>query len=276
MIGIMQGRLSVPKTNLIQEFPWETWQNEFLLANKAGFKLIEWTLDYEKIDINPILIKSQQTKIQRLSESNEIQIKSITLDNFVVAPLHKVNPVSNLTSSVETLFWIIDSLVNTTMKILVLPIVNENGGENSRTLSKLIEIMDQIQNKLKVNGMYLAIECELDLNAIDYLVKNLYHYENIGFNFDIGNSASLNNNQTTEIFMYGNKLFNVHIKDRVLKGKTVPLGFGNANFKRVFQDLKEINYKNNYIIQAARVPNQSEIFTNKSYLEFCIENGCEN
>ena len=276
MIGIMQGRLSVPKTNLIQEFPWETWQNEFSLANKAGFKLIEWTLDYEKIDINPILIKSQQTKIQRLGESNEIQIKSITLDNFVVAPLHKVNPVSNLTSSVETLFWIIDSLVNTTIKILVLPIVNENGGENSRTLSKLIEIMDQIQNKLKANGMYLAIECELDLNAIDYLVKNLYHYENIGFNFDIGNSASLNNNQTAEILMYGNKLFNVHIKDRVLKGKTVPLGFGNANFKRVFQNLKEINYKNNYIIQAARVPNQSEIFTNKSYLEFCIENGCEN
>jgi hexulose-6-phosphate isomerase len=276
MIGIMQGRLSVPKTNLIQEFPWETWENEFSLANKAGFKLIEWTLDYEKIDSNPILVKSQQTKIQRLSESNEIQIKSITLDNFVIAPLHKVNPVSNLTSSVETLFWIIDSLANTTIKILVLPIVNENGGENSRTLSKLIEIMDQIQNKLKANGMYLAIECELDLKAIDYLVRNLYYHENIGFNFDIGNSASLNNNQTTEIFMYGNKLFNVHIKDRMLKGKTVPLGFGNANFKKVFQILKEINYKNNYIIQAARVPNQSEILTSKSYLEFCIENGCEN
>jgi sugar phosphate isomerase/epimerase len=124
--------------------------------------------------------------------------------------------------------------------------------------------------------MYLAIECELDLNAIEYLARNLYHYENIGFNFDIGNSASLNNNQATEISIYGNKLFNVHIKDRVFKGKTVPLGCGNVNFKSVFQNLKEINYKNNYIIQAARGPNQSEIMTNKSYLEFCIKNGCEN
>ena len=44
----------------IQSFPWNNWQNEFKKANHLGFKLMEWTIDYEDFNKNPIMHKSGQ------------------------------------------------------------------------------------------------------------------------------------------------------------------------------------------------------------------------
>ena len=44
-IGIMQGRLSKPTDGKIQSFPKNSWENEFYLAKKIGFELIEWVID---------------------------------------------------------------------------------------------------------------------------------------------------------------------------------------------------------------------------------------
>ena len=41
-LGIMQGRLSPAKNNLIQHFPVENWFNEFSLCSKLGLQCIEW------------------------------------------------------------------------------------------------------------------------------------------------------------------------------------------------------------------------------------------
>ena len=45
---------------------------------------------------------------------------------------------------------------------------------------------------------------------------------------DIGNSASLGLNPLDEFEAFGDRILNVHVKDRVLGGTTVPLGLGNA------------------------------------------------
>ena len=55
--GIMQGRLSKIDKGKIQSFPKRTWKNEFSKANKLGLKFIEWTLDYDDLDNNPIFSK---------------------------------------------------------------------------------------------------------------------------------------------------------------------------------------------------------------------------
>ena len=58
-----------------------------------------------------------------------------------------------------------------------------------------------------------------------------------------------------EFKAYGDRILNVHIKDRALGGTTVPLGDGNANFEEVFHQLTKIRYKGNYILQTARASN---------------------
>ena len=73
-----------------------------------------------------------------------------------------------------------------------------------------------------------------------------------GINYDSGNSAALGYNVAEEITAYGDRIDNVHIKDRLLGGTTVPLGTGNADLPQVCKLLQESNYGGQYILQTAR------------------------
>ena len=271
MIGIMQGRLSKPRSHLIQEFPWETWREEFFLAHKIGISIIEWTVDYARIFENPLFLDSMTYEIKNLMDLNQIKVYSATLDNFVTAPLHKINPITKKSSKIEILLWVIDEAIKKNIKLLILPIVAENGGENTTSLIELKKQICLVQNYLTNKELQIALECELSLEKIDYLCNSFTNFDNIGFNFDTGNSAALGNDTVEEIQLYGNKLFNVHIKDRILGGSTVPLGEGNVNFKKVFNELYLIGYEGNYILQAARIPQQNEVVTVKKYLDYCYQ-----
>ena len=92
-----------------------------------------------------------------------------------------------------------------------------------------------------------------------------------GINYDTGNSAALGFNSSEEFYEYGKRIINVHIKDRVFKGKTVPLTKGNADFKKIFRGLNDLGYKGNFILQTARAidGNHSELI--KNYQRFVSE-----
>ena len=79
-----------------------------------------------------------------------------------------------------------------------------------------------------------------------------------GINYDIGNSASLGFDIKKEFISYGKRIKNVHIKDRVYKGDSVKLGYGNANFEKVFSLFSKIKYRGNYILQTARAKNKKD------------------
>lgn len=55
-----------------------------------------------------------------------------------------------------------------------------------------------------------------------------------------------------EVTVLGNRIFNIHIKDRVYRGTTVQLGTGSADFDRLFGGLEEIGYDGAFVMQAAR------------------------
>ena len=81
--------------------------------------------------------------------------------------------------------------------------------------------------------------------------------ENYGINYDTGNSAALGFDSEEEIKAYGQRILNVHIKDRLLHGDTVPLGNGNADIPNVLKELNAINYNGNYILQTARAVDEN-------------------
>ena len=53
-LGFMQGRLVPDERNKIQSFPWQNWKKEFQLAKKLKLNIMEWTIDYENSQKNPI------------------------------------------------------------------------------------------------------------------------------------------------------------------------------------------------------------------------------
>ena len=55
-----------------------------------------------------------------------------------------------------------------------------------------------------------------------------------------------------EMEAYGDRISDVHIKDRVRGGKSVPLGAGDAKISMVLDLLSEINFDGPLIMQAFR------------------------
>src|SRR5262249_31940386 len=73
-----------------------------------------------------------------------------------------------------------------------------------------------------------------------------------GVNYDTGNSAALGFDCGAEIAAYASRIVNVHVKDRVRGGTTVPLGTGSADLPRAVRLLRAAGYTGRYILQTAR------------------------
>jgi hexulose-6-phosphate isomerase len=105
----------------------------------------------------------------------------------------------------------------------------------------------------------IKISLETDLSPIAF--KELLEQIDLDFiqaNYDIGNSASLGFDPEEELDAYGQRILNVHVKDRKLGGTTVPLGTGNAKIDLVIQKLQEFGYSGGLTMQAARGVNDVE------------------
>ena len=89
---------------------------------------------------------------------------------------------------------------------------------------------------------------------------NRFQSDRITVNYDIGNSASLGYDLADELAAYGNRITDIHIKDRMYNGGSVVLGKGNADFKKFFKELCKYNYKGPFIIQAYRDNEGTKIF----------------
>lgn len=271
----MQGRLSPSSSGKIQEFPIQTWQDEFKMAAGLGLKAIEWTVDFLDYKNNPIFISELSSKLANLINKHSMHIPSITLDCFVEAPIHAKNELTGLKSEIRDLIWVAENIRIPGLNILVLPIVAEAGAFTEEKMENLISQLNGAQSAIADLGKKVAIECEFQVPIIrkllDELDPSIY-----GVNFDMGNSAALGNNAAEEITACGDRIFNVHIKDRILGGKTVPLGQGSVDFKEVSKSLQDIGYAGNMIMQAARDFNRPEAQVISEYISFCRELGWVN
>ena len=129
--------------------------------------------------------------------------------------------------------------------------------------------------KLLGSGKRIAIECEFEIPLIADILEAL-DPRVFGINFDMGNSAAMGHSASEEIEACGNRIFNVHIKDRSFNGKTVPLGSGSVNFKEVADGLSKIGYNGNMILQGARSFVLPEVDEVENYVKFCKGLGWAN
>ena len=265
-IGFMQGRLSNQRNNKIQSFPWHNWENEFAKAKKININLMEWTLDYDKIFSNPILTSKGQNKINKLKAEHNIKIESVTGDCFMQKPFWKSSQKERLKLQ-EDFKSIINSLKNIGIKIIVVPLVDNGKIKNKLQNDILINFFLKIEKMLNKNNQKIAFETDKNSTQTVEFLKIL-NSKVFGINYDIGNSASLGYDPKDELNAYGGRVVNVHVKDRILNGTTVPLGEGNSSFKVVFSLLKKFKYNGNYILQTARSKNKQHSKVLKKYYEF--------
>ena len=246
-IGFMQGRLSPIRNGRIQSFPWETWEGEFETASRIQIRKMEWTIDSENFDSNPLLTSAGKEKIKSLMSLFNLEIPSVTCDYFMENPPWKANP-DGIFRGIES---ILAGMSEIGAKILVIPLVDNSSLIDSKTYSQAFNFFSRVSDLLGVSDLKIAFETDLDPNRFAVFMSE-FAEERYGVNYDIGNSASLGFNATEEFTAIGPRVINVHVKDRALGGTTVPLGTGNADFPTVFRCLNDHGYVGNLIMQTAR------------------------
>ena len=94
----MQGRLLPKFKGLYQAHPKGYWQDEFEIARVIGINSIEFILDYDDANSNPLLSDVGINNIIKISNQNNISVKTICADYFMEAPLHSNNLDENIKS----------------------------------------------------------------------------------------------------------------------------------------------------------------------------------
>ena len=263
-IGVMQGRLVPKYQGRYQAFPIGMWQDEFKVAQECGLDLIEFILDFNDAEENPLLKSGGVDEIADISKVTNVSVKTICADYFMEAPLH-----SSDDKVAEESFKILERLLETAKALqitdIVIPCVDQSSLETKEAVDRFVEQITKIIPRIEKQNINLSLETDLPPKPFIELLNSL-NSKNITVNYDIGNSAALGFDSNEELNAYGDRITDIHIKDRVLGGGPVALGEGNADFTKFFNKLKEFDYQGPFIMQAYR--DDEGVFIFKSQLDW--------
>jgi L-ribulose-5-phosphate 3-epimerase len=258
IIGVIQGRLLPKYKGRYQAHPKGYWQKEFYLASNLGLDCIEFILDFEDAEYNPLLRKEGAHEILSISRETGVLVKTICADYFMEAPLHSEDE-SIANNSLEVLSRLLVTANILGVSDIVIPCVDQSSLNGNKAAELFIKRIKKITAKAKEYSVNLSLETDLNPQSFSGLLKKL-DSDIITVNYDIGNSASLGYDPIEELNAYGDRITDIHIKDRIRGGGPIILGDGNANFKLFFSKLKEFNYDGPFIMQAYRDDEGLQIF----------------
>ena len=207
----MQGRLLPKYLGNFQAHPVGCWQNEFSIASKFGFDCIEFILDFNDVNKNPLMFKSGLENIVAISKRNNVSVKSVCADYYMESPIY-LKEKSAKNRNLKILEKLVRNSYSIGIRDIIIPLVDASSllNNNSRKYEAknfLQEIIEKIKN-LKIN---LCLETDLPPSQFYDFVKNI-NRPHIKINYDTGNSASLGYHFKEELDIYGNLVTNIHIK----------------------------------------------------------------
>jgi len=262
----MQGRFSNQYKNKIQNFPKNFWRKEFEYASNSKFDAIEWIFD--EIEPNPILSSEGIKEINLLMKKFDIKINSICADYFMINKLFNESE-SKIENNIKTLEKLIVQAHKLEILMIEVPLVDSSSLKTQKDKDEIENNLKKVISLAENNNITIVLETDLsphDFN--EFLIK--FDHPLIMANYDSGNSTALNYDLEEELKTLKKWIKNVHIKDRIVNGGTVPLGTGDTNFEKLFSTLSKINYSGDLIIQGAR-QNETEIepkYTCQLYQKF--------
>ncbi len=264
----MQGRLLPPQNGRFQCFPRDLWRDEFPLAASAGLDAIEWIYDLHGADVNPITTDDGILEIKAISKRHGIGVVSVCADYFMDRPFVMATPneFSELTGHLR---WLLDRCRQADISRIVLPFVDGSRMETEEHMHRVAEMLRKLLPYAEAAGVEIHLETSLGPEMFAAFLGNLPHAF-LKVNYDAGNSASLGYDVQEELAAYGRRIGSVHIKDRVVRAGTVPLGTGNADIPALLGGLQSISYQGDYVLQVARGEPGNELDWAKGNLAYLL------
>ena len=262
-IGIVQGRLLPKYEGRYQAHPLGYWQEEFKIAKQINLQFIEFIFDRNEYQRNPLYSISGINEILKVCNETGVGVRSVCADYLMEDPFHSLNH-DIVSKSCEVISILLKNLALLEVKDLVVPCVDHSKLETEDDFQRFKMNIVPIVELADRNGINISLETDLNPMLFGQLLDYL-SYSNITVNYDTGNSASLGYDPLEEFAIYGNKISDIHIKDRKLNSGSVLLGTGDVKFDRFFEALKTINYTAPFIMQVFRDDEGVSVF--KSQLE---------
>lgn len=263
-IGVMQGRLVPKYKGRYQAHPVGYWQDEFKEAETIGLDCIEFILDFNDAEKNPLLKTNGVADVQTEIKNTGVDVHTVCADYFMEAPLHAEDSAV-AQSSHDIMVRLIGSASALGISDIVLPCVDQSSLRDAKAIDRFVEVVTPLLPFAEKAGLNLSLETDLAPNAFaDLLAK--FSSNRITVNYDIGNSAALGFDPVEELAAYGERITDIHIKDRTLGGGPVVLGDGDADFDLFFSSLSKYDYIGPFIMQAYRDDEGVSVF--KSQLQW--------
>ncbi len=257
-IGVMQGRLLPKYQGRYQAHPVDSWHKEFELAKEIGLDSIEFILDYNDAEKNPLLKSGGVDEIKALAAETGVVVATICADYFMEAPLHsEEQQISENSQQVMT--RLLNNAAELGVTDVVIPCVDQSSLDSQEAADRFFEKLSPLVTLAEELGINLSLETDLPPRPFVNLLDR-FNSDRVTVNYDIGNSAALGFDPVEELNAYGKRITDIHIKDRELAGGPVTLGEGDADFTKFFNKLKEFNYEGPFIMQAYRDEEGVEIF----------------
>jgi hexulose-6-phosphate isomerase len=266
-IGVMQGRLLPRIDGKIQAFPWNNWPSEFATARDVGFDSIEFIFEGPEIARHPLMTADGRESISAAIRDTGVRVGSICADYFMDEPLFR-GSVAEREQRRDVLADLIGAAADVGASFVEIPCVDRSSLRSESERSDLVDAVSVVLPVAVENNVGILLETDLPPREFRTLLDRWGH-PLVGANFDSGNSASLGYEPREEIATLGDTIRNVHIKDRLLGGTTVPLGTGAARFDDVFAGLAGIGYSGSLILQTAR--DEDDVGAATRYLEMVRE-----
>ena len=256
--GVMQGRLLPKYKGRYQAHPVGYWEDEFAIAQDFGLSSIEFILDYDDVKLNPLLSSEGIEEIKTAVNLTGVKVNTICADYFMEAPLHHSDEAVRL-KSLEVLNRLINNSSQLEITDIVIPCVDQSSLKSDNDIQIFIDSMNAILPTAEAADVNICLETDLAPRPFVSLLDQLPS-RNITVNYDTGNSAALGFNCIEEFSCYGERISDIHIKDRKLGGGSVQIGTGDTNFDDFFKALKSITYNKPFILQVYRDDEGKAIF----------------
>lgn len=249
-IGVMQGRLVPKYKKQYQSHPVGYWDKEFDIVARLGLDLVEFIVDLDGIEKNPLMSSEGMTRIAEAVARTGVQVASICADCFMAAPLHSTDPLVAL-SSLAYLRRLIYSAPRLSISDIVIPCVDHSSLRTEDDTVRFVAALEAVLDDAGRNGVNLSLETDLDPERFARLLER-FNSQRVTVNYDTGNSAALGYDPREELAAYGEKISDIHIKDRIKGGGSVVLGTGSTDFDAFFDALGLLDYQGFFILQAFR------------------------
>jgi L-ribulose-5-phosphate 3-epimerase len=256
--GVMQGRLLPKYQGRYQAHPAGYWREEFPVAKELGLAYIEFILDFNDAEANPLLSQDGKSEILEQVAATGVRVKTICADYFMEAPLHSADP-KVARASFNVLQRLLVRAAELGVSDVVIPCVDHASLRDSRMVDSFVSAVEPLLGTLDELSINLSLETDLNPTHFTALLER-FDSPRITVNYDTGNSAALGYDPIEELAAYGEKITDIHIKDRVLGGGSVVLGTGNTQFERFLLKLKELDYQGPFIMQAYRDDEGVKVF----------------